>query len=222
MADDLRDTFGDDDFLNTEEEETEAEGGEKKNRTFLIGVGLLGGLLLLAIAAFVVWAMVLNPRQTAQRAEENAQVMATNEAVLIAMQQTQTVEAMPASTSTATSTPKAELPATPTPVIRATNTPAPGGENGAVGGGEGDTGGAAGGTPGAGTPTVAATATVSARATATPAPGTTAVSKSISTPTSTTATPGATPDTGIGEVLLIVAAGLLAALVIFARKLRQA
>lgn len=216
MADDLRDTFGDDAFMDAEEEVTEEEGGEKKNRTFLIGVGLLGGLLLLAIAAFVVWAMVLNPRQAAQRAEENAQIMATNEAVLIAMQQTQTVEALPPATATATSVPKTEPTPTPTPVIRATNTPAPEGENGDAGDTVGET---APGTPGAGTP-VAATATVRARMTATPVSATTAEAKSISTPATTT--PSATPDTGLGEVLLIVAAGLLATLVIFARKLRQA
>lgn len=199
MADDLRDTFGDDVFMDAEEEAPEEEGGEKKNRTFLIGVAVLGGLLLLAIAAFVVWAMVLNPRQTAQQAAENDRIMATNEAVLIAMQQTQTVEAQPTSTPTATATPKVEPTATPTPVIRATKTPTPPSETGAVGG------------ESAGTPTPGGTAT----------PRTAGTTRPTATPSATSG-PSATPDTGLGEVLLIVASGLLAALLIFARKLRRA
>lgn len=200
MADDLRDTFGDDTFLDTGEEEIEEEGEGKQNRTFLIGVALLGGLLLLAIAAFVIWAMVLNPRQ----ADQNAQIIATNEAVLIAMQQTQTVEARPTDMPTATPTQQVEPSPTPTPVIRATQTPTP--ENTSAGG---EAGGAAG-TPGA-----AGTATVSPRRTETPRPATTAAAP-------TAKTPSATPDTGLGEVLLMVAAGLLVALIVFARRLRRA
>lgn len=208
MADDLRDTFGDDVFMDAEEETPEEEDGEKKNRTFLIGVAALGGLLLLAIAAFVVWAMIINPRQTAQQAAENDRIMATNEAVLIAMQQTQTVEAQPTSTPTATATPKVEPTATPTPVIRATSTPTPPSETGVVDG------------ESAGTPAPGGTATVSPRATATPR--TAGTTRSTATPSTATSGPSATPDTGLGEVLLIVAAGLLVALLIFARKLRRA
>lgn len=204
MADDLRDTFGEDIFLDVEEEEIEAEGGEKQNRTFLIGVVLLSGLLLCAIAAFVIWATVINPRQAARQADLNAQIMATNEAVLIAMQQTQTVEAMPTATPTATPTPQVEPTATPTPVIRATNTPTPEpAETNGTPGAPGDTG-ATGGTPGA-------TATVSPRRTETPRPATPA-------PT----TPSATPDTGFAEMLLIGVAALLLALMVFARRLRRA
>lgn len=211
MADDLRDTLGDDAFLDTEEELIEEGGGEATNRTFLIGVALLGSLLLFAIAAFVVWALVLNPRQVTRQAEENARIVATNEAVLIAMQQTQTVEAMPTSTPMATATAIKEPTSTPTPVIRATNTPTP--EGGTGGNDAGQSGESAAVTPGVGTLAVGSTATVSARATATPrAVGTTTASNS----------PSATPDTGLGEVLLIVAAGLLATIVIFARKLRRA
>ncbi len=204
MADDLRDTFGEDVFLDAEEEEIEEEGGEKQNRTFLIGVALLGSLLLLAIGAFVVWALVLNPRQAERQADMNAQIIATNEAVLIAMQQTQTVEAMPTETPTATPTQVVEPTATPTPVIRATNTPTP--EDDGEDGENGDTG-ATGGTPvGEGT------ATVSPRRTETPRPVTPAAPSTLAT----------TPDTGFGEVLLIAAAGLFMALIVFARRLRRA
>ncbi|OQY24664.1 MAG: hypothetical protein DRI77_02595 [Chloroflexi bacterium] len=62
-----------------EEEEVVAEEGA--NRTFIILVGALGGLLAVGICMFAVWAFVINPRMTADRVAQNQSIEATNTAV---------------------------------------------------------------------------------------------------------------------------------------------
>ncbi len=77
MSDDLRDPFDDEMFLEPVDEmdetmEVEEDGVESGNRTFIIAVSVLGGLLVLAIAAFLAWAIFLNPqRQAAPPVTEN-------------------------------------------------------------------------------------------------------------------------------------------------------
>jgi len=61
-----------------EEEVTEEEGA---NRTFIILVGALGGLLALGICAFLAWALWLGPNMAAQREAENQAILATNTAI---------------------------------------------------------------------------------------------------------------------------------------------
>ncbi len=228
MSDDLRDAFGEDIFAEPEEE-FEEEGAESQNRTFLIAVAILGGLLLLALAAFAVWAFVVNPRMQAQWADEVANAAATNTAVaeMVANGGTVTSEAEPpASTEdedeedveetpedaepTATETPEP----TNTPVIRATNTPTPtpdaeeaadeeGGEeeNGEeVAAGDADE--------------VTATPTSQPRRSPTPTRTPTASEEEA-------AEADETPETGLGELLLVLAGGLLIGLIILVRRLRS-
>ncbi len=223
MSDDLRDTFGEDIFSEPEEEEIKPGEGETQNRTFLIAVAVLGGLLFVAIAAFILWAAVLNPRMQAQREAQNGEIEATNEAIMVAMNSTATAEAEIAAQQLTpelpTDTP--EPTATETPVIKATNTPTPGPTP-------------EGGEEGEATPEETAEASEGAtatpqvpRRTPTPTPTATRTPRPTATTRAAAATPGTsgqneTPDTGVGEVLLIIAAGLLISIIAFARRLRKA
>ncbi len=63
-----------------EMEEEEAVAEEGANRTFIILVGALGGLLAMGLCMFAVWAFVINPKMTASRVEYNQSVEATNTA----------------------------------------------------------------------------------------------------------------------------------------------
>ncbi|MEA3397787.1 MAG: hypothetical protein U9R05_10035 [Chloroflexota bacterium] len=197
MSDDLRDAFGDDIFMEPEEEELEIAGEETQNKTFLFAVAGLGALLFLAIAAFIIWAVILNPIQQGKLAAQNEQTQATNEAIAIARDSTATAEARPTQEEAAT----AESPptATPTPVIQATHTPTP------LPTVTGDEGEEATATP---------TATPRPRRTATPTP--------TSGDSSTTSGPDKPPDTGLGDLLPIIGAVLLLGLIVFARRLRKA
>lgn len=65
-------------YADEEEEVAEEEGA---NRTFVILVGALGGLLALGICAFLVWALWLGPNMAAQREAENQAILATNTAI---------------------------------------------------------------------------------------------------------------------------------------------
>lgn len=196
MSDDLRDAFGDDIFMEPEEEEREVEGEETQNKTFLYAVAGLGALLFLAIAAFAIWAFILNPIQQAKLTAQNEQIQADNEAIAIAMASTATAEAQPTPEETAT----VESPptATPTPVIQATHTPTP---LPTVTGDEGEE-------------TTPTAATPRPRRTATPTP--------TSGDSSTTSEPDKPPDTGLGDLLPIIAAVLLLGLIILSRRLRKA
>lgn len=222
MADDLYDVYdGDSDDLTWEDEieedaadEAQAEG---QNRTFLIAVAILGGLLVCAIGAFMVWALVINPRMQAQIAGPVIDETPTEEVIA---EETPTpeletpTEQPPDDEPTAlpTDTPRPTPTATPTPVIGQTNTPTPGtGEEGSSGGSSTE--------PGSGEATP--TETPRARRTATP----TRVSEATPTPRSTrtiTSSTDKTPDTGLGEVLLVIGAILMLGVLFVARKLRSA
>ncbi len=110
-----------------EDIDEEAAEGEGSNRTFMILVGGLGGLLLLAICVFVVYIFVVSPsaRQSAEAVNHSTEK--TNEAVIAAA--TGTAEAMmatdtpePTDTVAPSPTPKEEPTATPVPP---TKTPRP-------------------------------------------------------------------------------------------------
>ncbi|MCD6286436.1 MAG: hypothetical protein J7M39_11050, partial [Anaerolineae bacterium] len=113
MSNDTFDTFGGDDIFAEEEEEQQQPEGEGQNRTFIVAVAVLGGLLVFALISFGVWALVLNKPQ--QAVPPLTEIVATV-----------TVEAMAAEADTpepATDTPVPE--STPTPLLGPTATPAP-------------------------------------------------------------------------------------------------
>lgn len=93
-------------YADEDEEAMEEEGS---NRTFIILVGALGGLLALAICAFVAWAIFVNPRMSADIEAQNHSVQATNEAAM----------------ATAEEAARATIPPTDTPTPLPTDTPQP-------------------------------------------------------------------------------------------------
>jgi hypothetical protein len=115
-------------ILPAEEEEEEEQEQEQEqeqalqeagaNRTFIILVAALGGLLVLGIGAFVAWAVFIAPNVRADIESQNEATFATNTAVAIAAAATETAAAF---TPTPTDTP---IP-TDTPVPTVTPTPAP-------------------------------------------------------------------------------------------------
>ncbi|MFQ6102362.1 MAG: hypothetical protein ACE5OS_14185 [Anaerolineae bacterium] len=186
--------------LFPDEGEEEAAAEEGANRTFIILVGALGGLLALGICAFVAWALFINPQM-------RASIEATNAAVLAAAEATTevppaTTEAPPESTEmpgpTDTSRPaQTEAPTT----TEAPETPAA--------------------TPKEATEAPTATATpeeVAGEATATPRP--TATRRPTATPRSGN---DEVPGTGIGVLgASALAAGLLFLLAVVRRMRRAA
>lgn len=92
---------------------TQPPAEESSNRTFMIAVGILGGLVLLTIICVLVYAFVLGPRLSANNASAQATVEAHN---------AQIAEAMTATMNASLRTPT-ELPAmatqisSPTPVV---------------------------------------------------------------------------------------------------------
>jgi outer membrane biosynthesis protein TonB len=189
------------------EEEEEAAEEEGANRTFIILVAALGGLLALGICAFVVWAFVLAPRMRADIEAQNQIIMATNTAVAAAMAGAETVEAppMPAETTVPTDTPEPTRTRVPTP------TPAP--EEPTAGPEE------ATAAPEELTETPAEVAQATPKATATSAPVPTR--RPTATPRSATGEEEV-PDTGIGTLGAgALAIGLLFLLVVV-RRLRRA
>ncbi|MFN2110679.1 MAG: hypothetical protein ACK2UI_13525 [Anaerolineae bacterium] len=209
MSDDLFDALGSDSLFEDEEEELEQDTGEQQNKTFLIAVIVMGGLLALALITFAVWALVINPRMQAQ--QQAVSVVATEAPTveIVPTEETPEVEeTQPAEEATPepTSTPKPTATFTPTPVIGPTATP------------NGDETEAGEGEDSEVTPTPAVV-----RRTATPVP----TEAATATPTratsgTTSTTPTSTPDTGLGEVALVIAALLLMAVFFAARRLRQA
>lgn len=106
--------------MENQEEITQEEGtqeGAGTNRTFIILVAVLGGLLVLGIGAFVAWALLIAPRMREDVEARNQAIFATNTAIAIAAAATETAGVPP----TATNTP---VP-TDTPVPTATSTPLP-------------------------------------------------------------------------------------------------
>lgn len=120
-----------------EEEEAAATEEEGANRTFIILVAALGGLLALGICAVIVWAVLLGPRMRADREIQNQAILATNTAIAVALAETQTSEALPTPTETMaptdtppptpteapTATPGLETPTAPGEIAEVTTTP---------------------------------------------------------------------------------------------------
>lgn len=108
-------------YADEEEEEVTAEEGA--NRTFIILVSALGGLLAVAICAFVLWAFLIAPRMRTDLETQNQAILATNTA-LAATAEAEMAEALPTPTETAAPTdtpqptrtrPPTAVPETPTP-----------------------------------------------------------------------------------------------------------
>jgi len=214
MSDDLFDTLGADTvFEEEEEEQPDQDTGEKQNKTFLIAVAIMGGLLVCALIAFGVWALVINPnmKRAAQEAAQGLTIetpaVAETTVAPLTTEPTEEVQPTEEKTVPPTNTPKPAPTATPTPVIGPTATP----ESGEAAAGEG----------GEATPTP----TPRVRRTDTPAPTPTQAPASASTPRPTAGAAGTTertPDTGFGEIALVAAAVLLVGVFFTARRLRKA
>lgn len=246
MADDLYDAFGDDDIFMDEEEdiveeaeiETDAEG---QNRTFMIAVGVLGGLLVLAMVGAAVFFLVINPGRQAQPLPPGVDESPTTEllaaditatAVAVAEAGIEEVEGEPGEevaeeveepTATPTDTPEPTNTPTATPVIGPTNTPVPEEEEGEeieegemTGAGMVDEGEEA-------EEDVTPTPELASRRTPTPTPSSTPTRTPRPTPTpSKVSKTETTPETGLGEVLLVLLAGLLLGVLFISRRARKA
>ncbi len=208
MADDLLDGYDDDIFAEDGDFEEEATAGEGSNRFFIYGMVGMGLFLLCMGVAFAMWVMVLNPQMQARQREENAGIMATNEAILVAQAATSTAQAQPTHTPQPTETPT--ITPTPTPVVGPTATPTPVptvevGENG-------DT-----------TPEPTATpVTTESRRTPTPVPSPTPTRTPVAGSSTGTGTSTELSETGFVDILLIGAAMLLLGVLFAARRLRKA
>lgn len=181
------------------DEEEEATAEEGANRTFIILVGAMGGLLAVGLCIFAVWAFIINPRMTADRLAQNQSIEATNTAIAaLAAGETATPEAPPDT---------AEPPApsdTPEPVATEPPTEQPE-------------------TPGA-TPTEAVTGGTPVGAVAASTPTDTPRPTATRRPTATTApASGDVPDTGFSTLgASALAVGLLFLLVVVRRMRRTA
>ena len=210
MSDDLFESFGSDDLFEDEETENEPQG-EGQNKTFIIAVAALGGLLVITLILFGVWAFVINPRMQAnlQPTETVAVVEETPvEDASTGGEDTDAGEDVVVVEEIPTDTPEP----TPTPVVGPTKTPTPEAE--AEGGEEGD--------DGEGGETAKPTPTQEPRRTPTPSP----TRRPTATPKPTERAPGGSSSeslsqTGFGEVLLIVGAIALIGVAFFARRLRS-
>jgi hypothetical protein len=186
-------------YVDEEEEAVEEEGA---NRTFMILVGVLGGLLALGICAFAAWALWLGPRMAAQREADNEAILATNAAIEAGAAAIEGATIPPTEESTIAQTDTPQPTSTKPPAAtaaQATETPEP--EEGTE-------------APGAATATPAQVAEV----TATP-PSPTATRRPTATPKPSDA---GVPDTGIGALGGgALAVGLLFLLLVV-RRMRRA
>jgi hypothetical protein len=210
MSDDLFESFGSNDLF--EEEPEKQPEGEGQNKTFIIAIAALGGLLVIALILFGVWAFVINPRMQANM-QPTETVVIVDETVVddtAAMDETDDAagenpdEALSVVEEDPTSTPEP----TATPVVGPTRTPTP--EASSDEGGSG------------GEVSVQPTATEQPRRTPTPGP----TRRPTATPKAEVSAPaGASSEslsqTGLGEVLLIVGAFALMGLAFFVRRLRS-
>jgi hypothetical protein len=199
MSDDLFEAFGGDDVFSDDDEPTQAEGEGQNNRTFIIAVAALSGLLVCAIGAFMVWALFLNnPRQVAE-----APILEPIETPTLEVVEVVVEPETPEPTETPMPTDTPAPPPSPTPLLGPTSTP--------DGGGEGET---AGGNP-------ESTQVVRRTAVPTATPPTLA---QASPPEGPAATGGSAQlsQTGLGEWVLIGVALLLLATMVLARRLRSA
>ncbi len=98
--------------MENQEEVIQEEG---TNRSFVILVAVLGGLLVLSIGAFVAWALLIAPRMRADIESQNEAISATNTAVAIAQSATETAAVTPTPTDTPVPTDTPIPTDTPTP-----------------------------------------------------------------------------------------------------------
>jgi type II secretory pathway pseudopilin PulG len=166
---------------------------ESSNRTFVIAVIVMGGLLVVSIICLVVYAFVLAPRQQEQQPTRVAEINLEN-TQQAASQTAAVVELTPSRTPTATATDEPTTTPTSTQVVvLPTDTP----------------------TPFLTLPTVAPeTATAAAQATLAAAQG-----GGGATPTAT-ALPATGFADEIGVPMLAILAGVMLAVIIIARSLR--
>ena len=109
-------------------EEFLAEEEERPNRTFIILVAALGGILALGICAFVVWALIGNRWVQDRIQTQNQTIQTTNTAVAVAAAETATADAQPTATLTPAPTDIPTLTPTRTPTPKpppATSSPTP-------------------------------------------------------------------------------------------------
>jgi len=177
------------------EPEAEEKAAERQNRTFLILVGVLGGLLLIGIIAFCIWVFTIGRGILGGRAAQ-APPPTPTEALLAEADITATAEALalaqetPEPTATPTPAPT-PVPPTPTPIPQ---------------------------------PTIAAPQVTPTPRATTPAVGTggaVATPQPALTPTPLPA-PSSPPQTGIGTYMAVFLALGLLALMIASRRLRAA
>lgn len=102
---------------------------EASNRPFLIGVAVLGGILVLGIISFFVFALVVIPGQRAARERENDANIATNTAVAATAEALTQIASLPTDTPVPSATATEAATATPapteTPVVAPSDTPVP-------------------------------------------------------------------------------------------------
>lgn len=112
------------DLDNMELEEEEPQPEESSNRTFLLVAGILGGILIISLVCFAVYAMVFLPRSREAQSTEVAEINAQNTEV--AMLSAMTAEAQSWTATPSTTPTKAPATAAPsrTPVLAPTDTPA--------------------------------------------------------------------------------------------------
>ncbi len=222
MSDDLY--FGDDIFVDDEEEVYEdAVDDEASNRLFMRAVMILGGLMAVAIVGIVGLILFnLFGGENGQQQVAAPVITETPDATMIA--ELTPIVGQPGDVFTETPTempddvtepmePTETSEPTETPVIGATSTPTETPEGG-VGVGDGE--------PGDGeVAEVTPMPTFEPRRTATPTP--TRTPRPTYTPRRTTAGNGdeQTPDTGLGEMLLMGAAALFMGVLFVARRLRK-
>jgi hypothetical protein len=183
------------------------------NRGFITAVSILGGIMLLALIAMLVYALVILPGQ--QRAAEEEGLTAVElTSTAVARGLAQVTNTVAAASPTASPTRTATVPP-PTNTPRPSNTPV---------------------TPlftdTPGTPANDATATVNALLTQAALAQTQAIATSdgtataTTTPATATSTPSALPQSGFAEDLgapsLLLAAGILVVIIIVSRRLRSA
>ncbi len=212
MSNDTFDAFGGDDIFADEEEEQQPEG-DGQNRTFIVAVAVLGGLLVVALIAFGVWALVLNKPQ--QAVPPLAEIVATV-----------TVEATAAKADTPEVATEKPAPMdtpepTPTPLLGPTATPTPADEDAdaeSMAAAPGDTEAEDADAEPTATqvPRRTPTPTRTPRATPTPRPEAGEAATDYDSSPS-----GELSQTGLGEWLLIGGAVLLVAVMVLARRLRS-
>ena len=101
------------DDLTTMDEEQPPE--ESSNRNFLIGIGVLGGIILLSVACLVGYALLVLPKQTAERDNQEATLIAQDvgmNATLTAIQHETNLSQTPPATFTLVPTNTPPIPET--------------------------------------------------------------------------------------------------------------